>query len=91
MTKGDPYQVGLSDRAKDAVKHLDPETARQIRDKLVRLADSATILRHEALKGRWKGYFRLRVGDYRVIYILDHKARSIDVAVIGHRREVYDE
>lgn len=33
--------------------------------------------------------FRIRVGDYRVVYELRHKALVIMVIKIGHRREVY--
>ena len=32
---------------------------------------------------------RIRVGDYRVLYFADAKAKLIVVGVIGHRREVY--
>lgn len=33
----------------------------------------------------------LRVGDYRVLYHLDHSAMMVSVASIGHRRDVYDD
>jgi mRNA interferase RelE/StbE len=33
--------------------------------------------------------YRIRVGDYRVIYQIDDRAHSVRVTVIGHRREVY--
>lgn len=33
--------------------------------------------------------WRIRVGDYRVIYDIDDKNRKVDVLHIGHRREVY--
>lgn len=33
----------------------------------------------------------LRVGDYRVLYHLDHDAMLVSVASIGHRRDVYKE
>ena len=33
--------------------------------------------------------WRIRVGDYRVLYFADKKARQIMVGVIGHRRDVY--
>jgi mRNA interferase RelE/StbE len=33
--------------------------------------------------------FRIRVGDYRVLYFVDTKLKQIVVGVIGHRREVY--
>lgn len=33
--------------------------------------------------------YRLRVGDYRVIYEVDHQSRTITVHYIRHRREAY--
>jgi mRNA interferase RelE/StbE len=32
----------------------------------------------------------LRVGDYRVLYYLDHDAMMVLIASIGHRRDIYD-
>ena len=34
--------------------------------------------------------WRIRVGDYRVIYMIDDAARAVDVIHIAHRREVYN-
>lgn len=39
------------------------------------------------LKGREE--FRIRVGDYRILYAVEHKSRLLTVSAIGHRREVY--
>ena len=39
------------------------------------------------LKGREE--FRLRVGDYRVLYLLDHKNHVLTICAIGHRSDVY--
>jgi mRNA interferase RelE/StbE len=33
--------------------------------------------------------WRLRVGDYRVVYEIDDRQRTIDIVRIRHRREVY--
>ena len=33
--------------------------------------------------------YRVRQGDWRVIYLVDDIARRVDVVKIGHRREVY--
>jgi mRNA interferase RelE/StbE len=33
--------------------------------------------------------WRLRVGDYRVVYKIDDSRRAVDVSVVRHRREVY--
>jgi mRNA interferase RelE/StbE len=33
--------------------------------------------------------WRLRVGDYRVVYRIDDDKHTVDVTVVRHRREVY--
>jgi mRNA interferase RelE/StbE len=33
--------------------------------------------------------YRLRVGDYRVLYTIDDQSRVVTVYAVGHRREVY--
>jgi len=33
--------------------------------------------------------WRIRIGDYRVIYEIDDAAKTVDVTRIAHRREVY--
>jgi mRNA interferase RelE/StbE len=33
--------------------------------------------------------YRMRVGDYRILYAIDDDARQIEIYAIGHRREVY--
>ncbi len=32
---------------------------------------------------------RIRVGDYRVLYRIDHATSSVTIIDIGHRRDVY--
>lgn len=43
----------------------------------------------EPLRHRLKGYWKLRVGDYRVIYRL--VGHDVWILTIGHRREVYEQ
>jgi len=42
---------------------------------------------HHQLKG--SNRFRVRVGDYRIIYTFDLKQNRIHLLAIGHRREIY--
>jgi len=91
MPDKEPYQLTLSQRAYDTLRDLDKSVAKRIAKKLVWLAENAETIGHEMLAGQWRGYFRWRIGDYRVLYILDHEERLLDVALIGHRSEIYDE
>jgi mRNA interferase RelE/StbE len=42
-----------------------------------------------AMKLAGRDDFRIRVGDYRVVYAVDDRARIVLVARIAHRREAY--
>ncbi|APR98997.1 type II toxin-antitoxin system RelE family toxin [Wolbachia endosymbiont of Folsomia candida] len=41
------------------------------------------------LSHEFKGYFSLRVGDYRVIYRIEVLERKVLITAIGHRRDIY--
>ena len=42
---------------------------------------------HQRLQGRPE--FRLRVGDYRIIYTFDLGSNELQLVTLGHRREIY--
>jgi mRNA interferase RelE/StbE len=42
------------------------------------------------LKGELKGMRRLRVGDYRVTYVISDAAHTVEIMHIGHRESFYD-
>jgi mRNA interferase RelE/StbE len=45
--------------------------------------------RLETLTGELAGFHKLRVGDYRVIYLILHDEQTLVVNAVGHRREIY--
>jgi mRNA interferase RelE/StbE len=42
------------------------------------------------LAGEYKGLYRYRYGDYRIIYKIDNASKQVTILQIGHRKEVYD-
>ncbi|HPU04163.1 MAG TPA: type II toxin-antitoxin system RelE/ParE family toxin [Mycobacterium sp.] len=77
-------------RAEKALRKLDQQTARRIRDGLNRLAqldDPTTPCK--ALSGPLTGLWRYRVGDYRVILDIDRGNVAIVAIDLGHRSEIY--
>ncbi|MBE9009344.1 type II toxin-antitoxin system RelE/ParE family toxin [Pseudanabaenaceae cyanobacterium LEGE 13415] len=44
----------------------------------------------KALKGEYTGYYRYRIGDYRVIYSVDDGLVQVFVIAIAHRSEAYE-
>jgi mRNA interferase RelE/StbE len=51
--------------------------------------DHVEEMQHKQLTAQWEGMYRLRVGDYRVIYGLEQEQGRITIYALGHRREIY--
>lgn len=73
--------------AENELLKLDKNLAQRILDKINLLAGNPYGQNSQKLGGG-KGY-RIRVGDYRVIYTVDKAAKTVTVMRIRHRREVY--
>jgi len=41
------------------------------------------------LKGNLKGLYRYRIGEYRVIYVIDQAEKKIIILKVNHRRKIY--
>jgi len=73
-----------------AAKELDlipKEDRRRIVRRIEELSEHPRPTGCEKLSGEDK--YRVRQGDYRVIYLVDDEPREVIVFKIGHRREVY--
>ena len=83
------YQLRLLDNAIDDLAHLDKPIARRITERLSWLAENFDFIRPIPLTGNLAGFYKLRVGDYRVVYEILYDERLVLVHFVGHRREVY--
>jgi mRNA interferase RelE/StbE len=84
------YEVEFTPEAETDLAHLGKPIAQRILKKLRWLAENFETITPEPLTGPWKGLYKLRVGDYRVLYTFaEAERRTIIVHLARHRREVY--
>jgi len=85
------YKLFFLKEAVEEFKRLDKTVQRIIREKLELLAKNPEILKNniKPLKGEYKGLYRLRVGNYRIIYKTDNENLIIILIRIGHRKDIY--
>jgi len=81
------YTVEIKRSAEREIDGLPPNIHQRISEKIIALETNPRPPTSAKLQGG-EGY-RLRVGDYRVLYIIDDKARRIFVYGVAHRREAY--
>ena len=72
------------------LERLDPAVARRIVDRIRWLAGNIENVKPEPLKGDLAGFFKLREGDYRVIYEILRKEHLVVIHSVGHRSTIYE-
>ncbi len=73
-----------------AVKELESMPVKELRRIVGKIADLAKTPRPTGcVKLSGRDQYRLRQGDYRVVYAVDDERQLVEVVKIGHRREVY--
>lgn len=82
------YRIELRPAAARALHKLDPQIQRRIRGAIALLAHHPRPPSARALRGR--PGFRVRIGDYRVIYTIADNVLLVVIVTLGHRRDVYD-
>ncbi len=86
------YEVRLSTGAQDFYNKTAIATVKKINKCLTILEQ--TPYNHPnitALKGNLAGRYRYRIGDYRLLYLVNEEVKVVFVTLIAHRSKVYDE
>lgn len=83
------YRVELTPSAEANLGRLNAPAAQRVLKRLRWLAENFETIRPEVLTGQWRGMFKLRAGDYRVLYTCNRINQKIVVHFVKHRREVY--
>lgn len=82
------YEITLASSAEKEINSL----SKSIQKRVEKAIDSLKINPRPhgvvKLKGR-KDIYRIRVGDYRVIYTIDDKKHLVDVSYVRHRSKAY--
>lgn len=85
------YEVILYPDAQEFYATADKALAKKIARCLEQLEQNPQAHPNiKPLKGNYSGYYRYRIGDYRVIYSIDDEDMQVLVDTIAHRSQVYD-
>ena len=82
------YSVVFTRSARRELERLEAGVARRIISRVEALAEAPRPRGCVKLQGA-TDLWRIRVGDYRVIYSLDDDAHLVDIRIVRHRSDVY--
>ncbi len=85
------YYAEITDEAERDFEQLDRQVASRIRKRITWLAENFEQIAPERLSGSLSDLYKLRVGDYRVLYDIIGEDRTLLIHRVRHRREIYRE
>ncbi len=81
------YQVSILRRAQKSLADLPGKDYQRVRDSIRNLGEEPRPSGCSKLSGR--SGWRIRIGNYRVIYEIDDQERVVTVLDVGYRRDIY--
>lgn len=68
---------------------LDKNLQKRVIEKLKWLVENFDRVTPLPLGGQWRGFFKLRIGDWRIIYEVENKNKEVIVHMIDRRDKIY--
>ena len=83
------YRITFIRSAEKEIEKLPSKIVRKISPVIDDLANDPRPRGSKKLKGRDEILWRVRIGDYRVIYLIEDVIKIIEVRKVGHRKDIY--
>lgn len=84
------YAIRISRAASKELQNVPAKMFEKITSAIYNLESDPRPPGHKKLKGQQEPIYRIRIGDYRVLYQIDDVIRIVDVQKVGHRKDIYD-
>ena len=81
------YKVLIIPSAEKEMDKLPNPAYNNLKNKILSLQETPKPQGIKKLRHREE--YRLRVGDYRVLYTIDDSDKSVTIVAVGHRKEIY--
>ena len=83
------YNLKYEKKFLKKIKDIPKKEQKEIKKEIKGLKKEPKKKNTKDLNGKYKGYRRLRVGNYRVIYSIKKEELVILIINVGHRKEIY--
>lgn len=82
-----PYTVTIKRSAEREMGALPDKVFERVADSIISLESDPRKPGSKKLRG--SNHYRVRAGDYRILYTIDDENLSVEIVAVGHRRDVY--
>jgi mRNA interferase RelE/StbE len=83
------YQIVVASRAKRDLKKINQVQLTRLDEAILKLEETPYPHGVKRLIAADVAQYRIRVGDYRILYDVDEKSKTVIILRVGHRKEIY--
>jgi mRNA interferase RelE/StbE len=88
--KLDMYSIAITKHAFKEIASLPTKAKVQISKTIDSLKENPRPVGCKKLKGETDYLWRIRVGSYRIIYLIEDTIKVIEIRKVGHRKDIYE-
>ncbi|MEO9257766.1 MAG: type II toxin-antitoxin system RelE/ParE family toxin [Crocinitomicaceae bacterium] len=83
------YQITIKKKAEKELDRLPKRMLPKIVSAIDELEINPQPKGSKKLQASTENAYRIRIGDYRVIYVIEEEIKIVDIRKVGHRKDVY--
>jgi mRNA interferase RelE/StbE len=83
------FRFQLTKEAEEDLERLDSTTRKRILKRLKWFKENFNQISPLPLRGKWYGFFKLRIGKFRIIYEVEKDKNLVTIHYIGKRENIY--
>lgn len=85
-----PYKIFVRRKVIKAIEKIGKPFSNKIRAAIDGLGENPRPFGYIKLKDETEDIYRIRVGDYRILYSIDDVVRIVEIRKVGDRKDIYD-
>jgi mRNA interferase RelE/StbE len=82
------YEIFIEKKAEKDLRRLPKNYQNKIIQKILNLKDNPKPIEARKITSS-ENYYRIKVGDYRIIYEINYKEKRVNIFRVRHRKEAY--
>lgn len=82
------YELSFKKSVKKDLRKIPESVIRLLKVRIEKLEKEPRPLTAKDLRG-YQDYYRIRIGNYRVVYHINEEAKVVTIYKIGHRKDIY--
>jgi mRNA interferase RelE/StbE len=84
------YTITFKKSAEREFEKLPTQVIRRIGKAIDTLSKNPRPVGSKKLEGQKESLWRIRIGDYRVIYLVEDVIKIVEIRRVGHRKDIYE-